>query len=70
MLAMSKTDVLPGSTETQQLRVMVPSKGVSFFFFPTVDFHHRANDIELTGFSKTTTSNSLYSKWSSTARSN
>lgn len=27
MLAMSKTDVAPGSTETQQLRVMVPAPG-------------------------------------------
>jgi AP-1 complex subunit gamma-1 len=27
MLAMSKTDVTPGSTETQQLRVMVPAPG-------------------------------------------
>ncbi|GAA5884309.1 hypothetical protein JCM3774_001512 [Rhodotorula dairenensis] len=27
MLAMSKTDVVPGSTETQQLRVMVPTAG-------------------------------------------
>lgn len=27
MLAMSKTDVAPGSTETQQLRVMVPAAG-------------------------------------------
>lgn len=29
MLAMSKTDVQPGSTETQQLRVMVSAAGVS-----------------------------------------
>lgn len=29
MLAMSKTDVGPGATETQQLRVMVPAAGVS-----------------------------------------
>lgn len=27
MLAMSKPDVVPGATETQQLRVMVPAAG-------------------------------------------
>ena len=33
MLAMSKTDVQPGSTETQQLRVMVSAAGVSLLCF-------------------------------------
>ena len=35
MLAMSKTDVSPGATETQQLRVMVAAPGVSLSLYTT-----------------------------------
>lgn len=63
MLAMSKTDVNPGSTETQQLRVMVSAAGVSntTLFDSEKGRHFDDDEVFATSFFKLLTENDLYS---------